>query len=179
MQSPGLTPGVYTVGVTTKTRWGETIPSYQNITTATGSFAITVQPALGAYLYRVFIATGANQSANAMLAYEIPPSTYGYASIQQTVSQTAPPYGYFPETAPTADSSAPALPQEFREAMRLLVLSNLYEQNSLANRGIQSTTSGRKDIRWRSTEGNSGKGVPRFYEEAMEALSAYVYQDIY
>ena len=178
-QLVSLAPGTYTLGVTTKTQNGETLPNFQNVTTATGSIALTVPPQLGAYLYRVFLAPGANQGALAKLVSEIPATTFGGTPTQGTISSLNPPSGYFAESAPTSDTSALVLPQALREAVRLLTLQILYEQNNLANRGVGLTSSGRKRIQWRSTEGLSGKGVPLFYDQAIELLRPLSLQEIF
>ena len=172
----GLTPGQYAVGVTTKLMWGETLPTWQTVTTATGTINIAAASVLGAYLYRVFLAPiaapyGATQIAAAQsaatLVAEIPAVTFGGVPSVGIVSSLLPPSGYFAESAPTTDTSQLPLPQEIREAVRLLAMQIIFEQNNLSNRGIMRTESGRKSITWRSTEGNSGRGVPLYAEQAM------------
>jgi hypothetical protein len=166
----GLAPGTYTVGITTKTMWGETLPSFQNVTTTTGVISVTIVPVLGAWKYRYFIAAGTNQQANAKLVGEIPSTNFGGESTQATISSLTPPSGTYVESAPTTDTSALPTPQEFRQAVALLVLSMIYEQNNLANRGIARTQSARKGVQWRPTTGTGGRGVPTLWEQAEEIL---------
>ena len=174
-----LAPGVYTIGISTRTQNGETIPNFQNVTTATGTIALTVPPVLGAYLYRAFIAPGASNGASATLVAEIPATTFGGVSTKTLISSTTPPAGYFAESAPTIDTSALAMPQSIREAVRLLAMQIIYEQNNLANRGVAGTTSGRKRVQWRSTEGTSGRGTPLYYDQALEILRPLSLQEIF
>jgi hypothetical protein len=173
-----LTPGTYTVGVSLQTQWGTTLPTFHNITTATGSISLNVVTQMGAYLYQVWIAAGANQSASAMLCAEIPATTFGGEPAVTIINSLTPPSGYFPQAAPTADSSAIPLPNEITEAMRLLFLNGLYEQNSLANRGVQMTESGKKKVAWRSTSGSNDRGVPLMVQQAEDCLRGFRYQDI-
>jgi hypothetical protein len=180
----GLTPGPYAVGVTTKTMWGETLPSWQTVTTVTGTIQVSAAPVLGAYLNRVFLApiVGGNTSAAqaaAVLVAEIPAVTFGGTPSVGIVSSLSPPSGYYTELAPTTDSSQLPLPQEIREAVRLLAMQIIFEQNNLSNRGIMRTESGRKSITWRSTEGNSGRGIPLYAEQATALLAAHSFQEIF
>jgi hypothetical protein len=232
----GLAPGSYVVGITTRTQWGDTMPSYQTVVSANGGILAVINPVLGAWKYRVFITQGTlfslSQSINAgdssiyitgstmpttgqtlildasanglaeavvvtsaaggvvnlqsptqydhginaviapqcNFAQEIPSTTFGGEATQGTVSSLVPPSGYYPETAPLTDTSAVPLPQEIREAVRLLALGQMYEQNNLANRGIASTDSGRKSIKWRPTTGTGGRGTPTLWQQAEEIL---------
>ncbi len=179
-----LAAGQYAVGVTTKTMWGETLPTWSTVTTATGTFQVTAGSVLGAYLYRVFVApivagNVAAAQAAATLVAEIPAVTFGGVPSVGIVSSLTPPFGYFPEAVPTSDSSQIALPQEIREAVRLLAMQIIFEQNNLSNRGIMRTESGRKSITWRSTEGNSGRGIPLYAEQAMALLAPHSLQEIF
>ncbi|MDB5069623.1 MAG: hypothetical protein JWM87_734 [Candidatus Eremiobacteraeota bacterium] len=55
-----LVPGAsYTLGITTRTAWGETLPSLRTVTTSTGAITPTVAPTLGAFKYRLFLGRGA------------------------------------------------------------------------------------------------------------------------
>jgi hypothetical protein len=235
----GLLPGQYTIGITTTTQWGETTPNYQTVTTATGAVQLTLQQALGAWKYRLFLVAGAMTTTTAAitaggssstftvanasgfavgkkvvldplnvaatetvtitaivgstvtttacanahatgvqvvpqtsLVGEIPATTFGGEAIMGTISSLVPTPGTFPENAPTSDTSGVPLPENIREATRLLALSMLFEQNNLANRGVAGTASGRKRTQWRSTEGTSGKGVPTLWQQAVVLLES-------
>lgn len=168
-----LAPGTYQVGVTTRTQFGETQPRFQAVTTATGAFAIAIQPTLGADSFRVFVGT---TQLNATFVGETPSTVYAGNIATINVASSVAPSGYFAEAAPTVDSSAIPLPQELREAVRLLAMQVIYEQNNLANRGVAMTVSDGKRTAWRSTEGSSGKGVPLYYDQAIEQLQSLKYQ---
>lgn len=168
-----LAPGTYQVGVTARTQFGETAPRFQTITTATGAIAISIQPTLGADSYRVFV--GSTQ-LNATFVAETPSTVYAGNIATVHAASSAQPTGYFAEGAPIVDSSTISLPQELREAIRLLAMQVIYEQNNLANRGVYRTRDGMQDIAWRSTEGNSGRGVPLYYDQAIELLQPLKYQ---
>lgn len=239
----GLTPGPYVLGVTTYTMWGETLASFQAVTTASGAIQLSLQQMLGAWKYRVFIAPGAITTVNetggiaagatsipltdaaalsisvgsqimldpansgaievvtvtaitgnvltttptqyahadgiqvlpqTSLVGEIPATTFGATAVQGTIASLTPPTGYFSQSAPLTDTSGVPTPPEIQEAVRLLLLSRIYEQNNLANRGIYQQRSNAKMVSWKSTEGMSGKGVPTLWQQASEMLQPYV-----
>ncbi len=107
------------------------------------------------------------------LVTDIAASTFGGSPVTGTLSSLALPDGYFPELAPTVDTSAIVAPPEIVEAVRLLALSMFYEQNNLSNRGVGSTKSGAKTVQWRSTEGSNAKGVPLMVQQASELLAGH------
>lgn len=176
-QGSGLAPGQYTIGITTRTMTGETLPTFQTYTTATGSILVTVNPVLGAYLYRVFLVAGAS-SAGATLVAEIPATQFNSSPITGTITSAVAPSGFFAEAAPAIDTSALPTPNAIIEAIRLLAMGILWEQNNLANRGVYKESSGAKSIMWRSTEGTSGKGISYMQQQATELLRPYCYQAI-
>ena len=177
-----LSAGAYAIGVTTRTQWGETLANIQTVTTQSGAIKLTVQPALGAYSYRVYAASAANgvPAASAMtLVGEVPSATFTDGPSGITISSLAAPPYTFAQTLSASDTSAPPLPSELREAIRLLTMQILYEQNNLSNRGVARTESGRKSVQWRSTEGSGGRGIPLYAEQAQALLSGLSLQEIY
>lgn len=143
------------------------------IVSGAGSTILTVTPTVNAH------GIGAAVAPQCALVYEVPGTTFGGEAMTQTVSSLTPPSGYFPSFAPTADTSALQPPFGIIEAVRLIVLGILYEQNSLANRGIYQTGAGTERITWRSTEGMSGRGIPLFYEQASGWLKPYSFRGIF
>jgi hypothetical protein len=113
------------------------------------------------------------------LVAESPFVAYGSQPINLLVNSLNPPTNYYQDILPTADSSAPAMPDAIIEAVRLLSLSRIYEQNNKANRGVQNVAEGNKRLTWRSTEGNSGRGTPLLVEEAKDLLSPYALNGLY
>jgi hypothetical protein len=63
----GLAPGTYTIAIAAATQWGESLPLYQTVTTATGFVRATIAPVLGAWKYRAFIAAGGMTTLTAPL----------------------------------------------------------------------------------------------------------------
>lgn len=242
--STGLTIGTYTAALTVKTQWGESLPTYGQFTTATGSRIFTITPTIGAWKYAVYLAAGASTTISSStlagattlaltaagsfangdtitlaggtslaenvtivggggttslmisalvnahasgsavaprcsLAYEVPGTTFGGEAMTQAVSSLTPPSGYYTTFAPIADTSALQPPYGIIEAVRLITLGILYEQNNLANRGVFLQDSGRKRISWKSTEGTSGRGIPLVYEQAAAFLKPYAFRGIY
>lgn len=172
--SAGLTPGAYDIAVTAKTFWGETTATSANFTTASGNILITVTPVLGAYLYRAFAAP--HLTTPLVLCGESPLTSYGVTSVQILVNSLAAPSGQWQDTLPAVDTSAAPVPSAIVEATRLLALDMLWSQNNLANRGLYKTMSGAKQLMWRSTEGNSGRGVSYTQNQAEELLKPYAFQ---
>jgi len=175
----GLAPGTYPIGVTTRTQWGETQANIQQITTASGAIALLLTPALGAYSYRVYAGSPGTLPAAMSLVGEIPSATFTDGSPRYTVSSLATPAQTFPQLLGATDTSAPPMPEDLREAVRLLAMLSIYEQNNLANRGVARTSSGRKQVQWRSTEGSSGRGTPLYFDQAIELLRPLSLQEIY
>jgi hypothetical protein len=116
---------------------------------------------------------------NIGLVAETPSTSYGNSPIGTNFNSVATPPDLIPVTLPTQDTSANPLPTAIVEGTRLIALQILYEDNNLSNRGIAKTQSGRKSVAWRSTEGNSGKGVPLMEQQAREMLKPYSLQAIY
>jgi hypothetical protein len=240
----GLAPGAYNLAVTSKTMWGESSAVVQQVTTASGSFVITPNPVLGAYVYRAFISpaahnttlngataigatsftlasaalatpgakllfdTGANAEvltvasvagsvvtttgaalyghANGSaviplptLVAESPYTAYGASGQTIAVDSLVAASGMWPDPLPTTDTSAAAVPNAMIEAVRLLALDMLWAQNNLANRGVMETQSGKKSVRWRSTEGNSGRGVSYTRQEAETLLAPFAFRGVF
>jgi hypothetical protein len=173
VDSPGgtLPPGQYDVAVTSKTPWGDSVAPIQTVTSASGALMATVSPVLGAILYRAFAAP--HGTTPLTLVGESSHTAYGSSSVQIPIGSMSAPAGYWLDTLPTIDSSAHPIPAEFVEATRLIFLSGLYEQNSLANRGISNTRSGGKSVQWRSTTGSSDKGTPVLMDQARALLASY------
>jgi hypothetical protein len=113
------------------------------------------------------------------LAMESPFTSYGPTGLQFTMSSLTPQNGIWADALPLTDTSAPVLPGAITEAVRLLALSSLYEQNNLANRGVYMEDSGKKRIGWKSTEGTSGRGVPLLEQQAFQLLKPYSLQSIF
>jgi len=109
---------------------------------------------------------------------ELPVTAFGGNPITFIANSLVPSNNLVSATLPTTDTSAPPLPWELQEAVRLLVLSSLYEQNNLANRGLYQQKSGERSLTWKSTEGMSGKGVPTMASQAEQLLTGYKYQGI-
>ncbi len=178
-----LAPGQYLVGVTTRTPWGETTPTLQTVTTASGAFTLTITPALGAYSYRVYAAplsaAATADPTQLTLVGEVPSATFTDGPSTYNVSSLATPAFTYPAPLSLTDTAAPPLPQEIREAIRLLAMQQIYEQNNLSNRGIARTESGRKSVQWRSTEGSGGRGVPLYFEQASQLLAPFAFSEVY
>lgn len=243
-----LTAGTYNLAVTTQTMNGETTAVVKQVSTTNGAIQIGINETLGAYLYRAYISSAANNTdINSAAGYaagsssfvvdavgtiapgdillfdtgasaeyltvatvnsgtktittttasvyahadecpvieqpllvQVSPFTaYGSTSITMTVSSLTATQGLWQDSLPLSDSSAPVLPEAITEAVRLLAMSIIYEQNNLANRGVYMQRSNRKELSWRSTEGTAGKGVPLFVQEAMSMLQPYALQAIY
>ncbi len=176
--APGsLAPGMYDFAVTTRTEWGETTATTTVVTTALGGVMITVTPTLGASQYRVFAAP--HGATPLTLVAEISATTYNTTPITALVTNLNAPTGEFSENLPTVDTSAHAMPFAFTEAARLYALSMIFEQNNLANRGVQLTVSDGKRTGWRSTEGSSGKGAPLYAVQAASLLAPYALAAIF
>lgn len=173
----GLAAGAYDIAITTRTMWGETTATPLTVTTATGNIVVTIAPVLGAYLYRAYVAEHGQTPLT--LVAESPFTAYGTTAMTIDVNALTPQNGLWPDPLPTTDTSAPELPSAITEAVRLLALNILWEQNNLANRGVAKTESGRKSIAWRSTEGSAGKGVPLAVQQATALLKPYSLQAIY
>lgn len=169
----------YDVAVTTRTQTGESMPSpVQTVTVgANGAIALAITPQPGAYVYRVYLA--AHGVTPLTLVAESPATAYGTNTINVTVTSATPPPGLFVTNAPTTDTSAWPIPGEVTEAVRLLAMMQIFENNNLANRGIASTQSNRKRTMWKSTEGSSGKGIPLYAEQADNLLDAFKYRAIF
>lgn len=71
------------------------------------------------------------------------------------------------------------MPEELREAVRILTVAMAMEQNNPANRGVYQLDSGKKRVSFRSTEGNSGRGKPTLVEQAEAMLQPLSLQSIY
>jgi hypothetical protein len=170
--APGgtLSPGSYDVAVTAKTPCGETQGTVQQVTCASGALNVTVTPVLGATLYRAYCAP---HGQTLKFVGASPHTTYGSNGMTINISSLNAPVGYWQDTLPTADTSARPYPAAFAEAVRLIFLAGLYEQNNLSNRGVGSTRSGAKTVQWRSTEGSSGKGTPLMMDQARSLLAPY------
>ena len=106
-------------------------------------------------------------------------TSFGSTGLSFTVSSTTPQNGMWQDVLPLTDTSAPVLPGAISEAVRLLALSVIWEQNNLANRGIYIQDSGKKRLAWRATQGNSGRGVPIAWEQATALLRPYSLQSIF
>jgi len=173
-----LAPGTYYIAVTSQTMWGESTSSITQITTATGSINVVITPVPGAYIYPVYL--GTSNSASALnLVGRSPSTNYGSNPLTVNVQSLSAPTGIFPQTLPTTDSSAYPLPNAIIEATRLIALGILWEQNNLANRGIYRQSSDHKELMWRSTEGQGGKGVSYVQQQAMELLKPYSLQSVF
>ena len=159
-------PVTSTTGFTVGSKWRVDVGSKAEVFTiaaiGTGNVTVTT-PAL--YAHAVF----ALVIPQPLLCAESPYTTYGGTSLQIAINSLTPPTGIWQDSLPTVDTSAPDIPAALTEAIRLLALDSLYEQNNLANRGVNMTESGRKRVSWRSTEGNSGKGSS-FTQQRAEAL---------
>lgn len=240
----GVTPGAYNLAITTKSMWGETTAVVKQYTTASGVFVNTITPVLGAYLYRAYCSSAANNTtlngatlANAAtftvhaiggiavgdvlligagataeyatvaavngsvitpqaalvnahadgeavieqpkLVAESPFTAYGSAAMNVTVNSLSAPDGIYQDVLPLTDNSAPPIPDAIPKAVAMLTLDQMYEQNNLANRGVSTTRSGRKEVQWRATDGNSAKGVSSFVQQATELLKPYSLQKIF
>lgn len=146
----------------------------ENVTVAsvTSTTFTTTKPSVNAH------AVGETIVAAMTLLAESPATNYGSAILTVNVtSLAAPTIGALP--APLADTSAWPMPAGILEAVRLLALSMLYEQNNLANRGVYMTRTDRKMISWKSTEGTSGRGAPLMTVQAQAILARYSLQAIF
>jgi hypothetical protein len=123
--------------------------------------------------------SGASVIERPMLAMESPFTSYGASGLQFTVSSLTPQNGIWQDAFPLTDTSAPVLPQAITEAVRLLAMSIIYEQNNPANRGFYLVDSGRKRTSYRATDGNSAKGVSSYMQQASELLKPYALQAIF
>ena len=113
------------------------------------------------------------------LVATFPFTAYGTTPMQCQVNSLTPATGLYADTLPIVDTSFPAVPNAIIEAVRLLALSMVFEQNNLANRGLSQVRSNRKSASYRSTEGSSGKGKPLLQEQAEALLAPYSFQGIY
>ncbi len=173
-----LTPGqAYDFQVTTRTQSGESLPSTLQTFTcgASGAIAVGISPQPGAFVYRIY---GCEHGATPVLITESPATNYGQAVLTVPITSLSPPATLGALPLPTVDNSAWPQPAAANEAVRLLALMRIYEQNDLSNRGIYKTQSGRKSVMWRSTQGMSDKGLPLLYNRATELLKPYSYQGI-
>ena len=173
VDNPGgsLPPGQYDVAVTSKTPWGDSVAQIQTVSSSSGALLVTVTPVLGAILYRAFAAPTTQRPLT--LVGESSHTAYGESAVQIPITSLSSPIGFWPDTLPVLDTSAHPIPPAIVEATRLIFLSTLYEQNSLANRGISMTRSGAKTVQWRSTTGSSDKGVPNMLDQARDMLVNY------
>lgn len=166
-----LDPGPYDVAITAQTPAGETTGTVQTVMSVSGAIIVTVAPSLGAALYRAYAAPSG--ATPLMLVGESAHTNYGVTKMQIVISNLSVPIGMWQDTLPTADTSAHVVPNAIAEATSLLLLARIFEQNNLANRGIYMTRSGGKSVSWKSTEGNSGRGVPTLWQQATEILKPY------
>jgi hypothetical protein len=172
-----LAPGAYYIGISTKTMWGESIPTIVGpYTTASGVIQASLVAQPGAYLYNVYIGTTA---LNGQLVGQTPATTYGNTALSATVSSQTPSPYLFTQALPLVDTSANPLPGAIIEATRIMTLGILWEQNNLANRGIYKQDSGRKSLMWKSTDGMSGKGLSYAEGQATELLRPYALNAIF
>lgn len=109
---------------------------------------------------------------------EMPVASFGTSPITMTINSTTPQNQLWADSLPVSDTSAPPLPWGIQEAVRLLTLSALFEQNNPANRGVYQQRSGERMTSYVSTEGRSGKGVPTMWQQATELLSPFMYRGI-
>jgi len=235
-----LTAGNYNVAVVGRTMWGEFPATPRVVTTAGGAIVLTVQPLLGAYVYRAYVSDASHNTTltgNAAIGagslsvagtagmtvgsqwlvdseivtisavggssvtlsqptsaahntgavfmpvptanVEAPFTAFGTAQISMTISSLIPTDGLWPDTLPVTDTSAPVMPQELIEAVRLFALSSIYEGKNKSNQGYYIEESGKKRILWRSTEGTSGRGKPLMVQEAEDLLQPLSLQAIY
>lgn len=176
--SGNLTPGTqYDFTVTSRTQWGESLETAVQSFTPTGSaVAVNITPQPGALVSRVYAAVHGGQR---ILVGESPATNYGASTVTVTVTGITPPSNYGTVNPPTSDTSANPIPKAIPEAVRLITLGMLWEQNNLANRGVYMEETGRKRISWKSTEGNSGKGVPLYFSQAEALLSPYADSGVY
>lgn len=238
----GLAPGTYNLAVTARTMWGEAVASVSQVTTSTGNIQVTVTPGLGAYVYRAYISSAANNTTITSTAavggtvlpvasaagftvgsqwlldgnevvtvgavnglnvtitsplvnahnsgakiIPVPLSVteaaitqYGLTPLTLSVNSLTPNLaGMYQDVFPVVDTSLPVIPAAFTEAVRLLTLSMIYEQNNLANRGVSGVVSDGKRVMWRSTQGSSGRGTPEYVDQARELLAPYKFGGIF
>lgn len=113
------------------------------------------------------------------LCAESPFTAYGLTQMQIGINSLSAPSGIYQDVLPLADTASAPVPSIIIEATRLLAMSILYEQNNLANRGVYTTRTNRKEISFKSTEGNSGRGVPLMEEQAAAILRPFQLQAIF
>lgn len=106
-------------------------------------------------------------------------TAYGTVSMSITVSSLTATQGLWQDNLPTVDTSAPDIPPAITEAVSLLALSRIYEQNNLANRGVYRESNLGREVMWRSTEGTSGTGTPLMEQQARLLLAPFSLQAIF
>ena len=111
-----------------------------------------------------------------LLVTEMPLVAYGASPITTEINSLLPQNNLFADPLPTIDTSAPPIPWAIQEATRLLTLVGIFEQNNLANRGLYMQRSAERTRSWKSTEGNSGRGVPTLAQQATDMLQRFVYR---
>ena len=162
-----------TAGMTVGSQWLLDSGSLAEVVTISGVVGSTVT--VGAALTNAHT-SGAKFIPAPLLVQEAPVSAFGTSPITLGVNTLSPSNGLWPDALPTSDTSAPPLPWAIQEAIRLLTLSSIYEQNNLANQGVYQQRSGNRLVSWVSTEGKSGKGVPTMWQQATQLLDPYVYR---
>jgi hypothetical protein len=173
-----LTPGQqYDFTVTSRTQSGESAESaVQSITPSASSVSVNITPSYGALVYRVY---AAEHGGSRKLVAESPATNYGADTIALTITSLSAPTNYGTVSPPTSDTSATPIPSAIVEAVRMIALSMLYEQNNLANRGVSMQDDGKQRIGWKSTEGTSGRGKPLMVQQAEDMLAAYADSGVY
>lgn len=167
----------YDITCTSRTQGGESLESsVQSYTPANGAIQVNITPVLGALVYRVYAAV---HGGSRTLVAESPGTNYGTATVTVDVQSLSAPTNYGTISPPTSDTSMHPTPTAIIEAVRMLALAMLYEQNNKANQGIAALDSGKKRQLWRSTEGNSGKGVPLMVQQATTILEPFMLATVF
>lgn len=160
-------------GMTAGTQWlldaGTTNVEIVTVVSVVGNVVTLAAPLANAH------ADGATIIPLPYLVAESPATNYGTALMTVTVtSLAAPAIGAL--IPPTTDSSMWPVPNAIIEAVRLLTLGIIWEQNNLANRGIYEQKSNRKALTWKSTEGSAGKGISYVEQQAQALLAPFALQ---
>ncbi len=165
-----LAPGAYNIAVTAKSNWGETNAEVRMVLVESGAVKITVTPSLGAERYRVFMAPTGQEP---MLVAEIPSTSFADAALSTIVTSLVSPNGEFPETLPTADTSAHVAPPAIVEATRILALSSIAEDANPASLGVVQDNT----LRFTQTNATPAK-MSAAYQRAAMMLEPYQYSAV-
>lgn len=173
VNATSLTPGA-TTGMTLNSEWLLDSGANAEVVTISGAPVGGVVPIASPTLYAH--ADGCPMIPVPQLVNEAPVSAFAGLPITASIATLSPQNGLPPDALPTVDTSAPETPPAIIEAVQLLFLAGIFERNNKANRGVYSQRITDRMTAWKSTEGNSGKGVPTLVQQATSLLSPFIFR---